>query len=179
MTDHDWPHAPLHRINQKGTYIVTAATIEKQHHFKTVDRLNFLQDSILKLSMKYGWQLQAWAVFSNQYHFVAQSSEHPENLRVFLSNLHVTTARYVNLQDQATNRQVWFQFWDTQITYQPSYLARLNYVIQNPVRHGLVKYAKDYEWCSANWFERNTSSAFYKSVLRFKTDTVNVQDDFF
>ena len=34
-----------------------------------------------------------------------------------------------------------------------SYLARLNYVHQNPVKHGLVRVANQYRWCSAAWLE--------------------------
>src|SRR6185295_13265442 len=40
--------------------------------------------------------------------------------------------------DNATGRQVWYNFWDTKLTFENSYLARLNYVHQNPVKHGLV-----------------------------------------
>jgi putative transposase len=79
--------------------------------------------------------------------------------------------------DKATNRKVWWQFWDTYISYQYSYFARINYVIQNPVRHGLVKAAADYPW-SANWLRENTSAPFYKTITGFKIDKVNVIDDF-
>jgi hypothetical protein len=36
-----------------------------------------------------------------------------------------------------------------------SWLARLNYVHQNAVKHGLVPIAHQYPWCSAPWFETN------------------------
>jgi putative transposase len=63
------------------------------------------------------------------------------------------------------------------ITYPYSYFARLNYVNQNPVKHGLVKIATDYPWCSASWFEKTTPTSFHKTVSNFKTDKVNVIDD--
>jgi putative transposase len=58
------------------------------------------------------------------------------------------------------------------------YLARLNYVHQNPVRHGLVPVANQYPWCSAAWFERTASEAMVKSIYLFKIDQVRVMDDF-
>lgn len=64
------------------------------------------------------------------------------------------------------------------MTYQRSYLARLNYVHQNPVRHGLVPVANQYPWCSAAWFERSASPAIVKSIYRFKINQVHVDDDF-
>src|SRR5690348_17024590 len=29
----DWPHAPLHRLSDQGTFIVTAGTYNKEHYF--------------------------------------------------------------------------------------------------------------------------------------------------
>jgi putative transposase len=56
--------------------------------------------------------------------------------------------------------------------------ARLNYVHQNPVKHGLVQVANQYPWCSASWFETNARSGFVQSVYSFKIDRLNVPDDF-
>ena len=64
------------------------------------------------------------------------------------------------------------------LTHQYSYLARLNYVHRNPVKHGLVKVANQYPWCSAAWFERTASPAQVKTIYSFKTDKVNVYDDY-
>lgn len=175
---HSWPHAPAHRVLESGTYMVTAGTYNKILHFQTHERLQFLQDTLLQLANQYQWQLQSWAVFANHYHFIAQSPKNPRNLPAFLSHLHVTTATYANKLDNTPNRPVWFQSWDSHITYQYSYLARLNYVNQNPVRHGLVNVATDYPWCSASWFLKTTPASFYKTVNGFKIDKVKVIDDF-
>lgn len=70
----------------------------------------------------------------------------------------------------------WYNFWDGALTFQNSYLARLNYVHQNAVKHGLVAVARDYSWCSAGWRERVTSHAMQKTLARFKTDKLNVED---
>ena len=80
--------------------------------------------------------------------------------------------------DNAPNRKVWCNYWETKLTYQRSYLARLNYVHQNPVRHGLVPVANQYPWGSAAWFERTASAAMVKSIYRFKIDGVRVLDEF-
>src|SRR5438046_3122299 len=39
-----WPHAPLHRLGDAGTYLVTAGTWHKAHHFRGGDRLQRLED---------------------------------------------------------------------------------------------------------------------------------------
>jgi REP element-mobilizing transposase RayT len=40
----------------------------------------------------------------------------------------------------------WHNFWETRLTHEGSYLARLNYVHQNPLKQGLVEVAKQYPW---------------------------------
>jgi putative transposase len=174
----DWPHAPLHRISAHGTYIVTAATYHKEHHFRGAERLDHLQERLLSLARETGWQLEAWAVFSNHYHFVAHAGPGAEDLKAWVQRLHGATSRHVNLLDRREGREVWYNFWDTRLTYEASYLARLAYVHQNPVKHGLVPAARDYRWCSAGWFERTATRAQVKVLSRFKTDKVHVEDDF-
>ena len=73
---------------------------------------------------------------------------------------------------------MWFNFWDTKLTYERSYLARLNHVHQNAVKHGLVRVANQYLWCSAAWFERVVSPAMVKTIYSFKIDKLQIQDDF-
>jgi putative transposase len=178
MQETPWPHAPTHRLAESGTYIVTASTYQKAHHFRGSERLAVLHRGLLAVARDFGWNLEAWAVFSNHYHFIGHSPPDATSLSGMLSMLHAKTAGWVNRLDGTPQRQVWFNFWETRLTYQQSYLVRLNYVHQNPVRHGLVAVANQYPWCSAAWFEREASSAMVKSIYRFKTDRVTMMDDF-
>src|SRR5262252_2160332 len=150
----DWPHAPVHRLDSAGIYMVTAGTLNKEHLFADAGKLTSLQNSLLSLAKKYHWQLEAWAVFSNHYHFIGRSNPESVSLKKLLTHLHADSARDLNSEDGTAGREVWFNYWDTKLTYERSYLARLNYVHQNPVKHGLVPVANQYEWCSAGWFER-------------------------
>src|SRR6266566_2045290 len=142
----DWPHAPIHRISSDGIYMVTGATLHKKHFFLTAEKLGALEHELLTLAKQYKWQLEAWAVFVNHYHFVARGQEKAAPLKKFLQHLHSNSARNINQTDDSPGRTVWFNFWDTKLTYEHSYLARLNYVHQNAVKHGLVKVASQYRW---------------------------------
>ncbi len=176
-----WPHAPLHQLSERGTFFVTASTYEKAHHFRGADRLAVLHRGLLTVALDFGWHLEAWAVFSNHYHFIGHppdSAPDASSLSQMLAVLHTKASGWVNKLDRTPARQVWFNFRDTRLTHQRSYLARLNYVHQNPVKHRLVPVANQYPWCSARWFERAASAAMVKSIYRFKTDRINVADDF-
>jgi putative transposase len=174
----DWPHAPVHRLDEHGIYFITAGTLHKKHLFDTPAKRDLLERMLLSLSKVLGWQLEAWAVFSNHYHFVARGQPDSTPMREFLRELHSRSAIDLNRLDAMERRTVWYNFRDTRLTYQYSYLARLNYVHQNAVKHGMVRVANQYPWCSAAWFERVASPAQVKTVYSFKTDQVKVEDDF-
>ena len=174
---HDWPHAPAHRTQRAGAYMVTSGTYQKTPIFHSPERLTFLCNSLFDLAEAYGWQLQAWAVFSNHYHFISNCST-PQNLKKLIRHLHSSTAIAVNDEDKTPGRKVWFQYWESHITFHRSYLARLNYVYQNPVKHGLVRDASAYQWCSAGWFQRKADRSFFKTVRSFPCDKLDIPDDF-
>ncbi len=179
QADHTgWPHAPQHRLLERGTYIVTCGTYQKQHFLNTPDKLTLVRNLLFELAQKYSWQLQAWAVMSNHYHFVASSPDNPASLKKMLSTLHTLSARDLNRMDGTGRRRVWYNYYDSRITYEKSWLARLKYVHHNPVHHGVVQNAELYKWCSAAWFARESPNAFVKTVNSFKIDQVKVYDEY-
>jgi putative transposase len=173
-----WPHAPVHRLADNAVYFVTASTLHKKHFFDTAEKRDLLERHLLTLAKQSGWQLEAWAVFANHYHIVARGNPGSQNLGGFLHDLHGVTSHELNKLDNCQGRQVWFNFRDTRLTIQYSYLARLNYVHQNAVKHKLVPVANQYPWCSAARFERVASPAQVKAIYGFKIDRVKVEDDF-
>ncbi|HEV7472791.1 MAG TPA: transposase [Pyrinomonadaceae bacterium] len=176
-----WPHAPVHRLSSRGAYFLTAGTYRKEHFFRSADRLRVLHRGVLTVARNAGWQLEAWAVFSNHYHFVGHSpptDDNAESLSKMLSLLHEKTAKWINKLDGSIGRQVWHNFWDTKLTYEKSYFARLKYVHLNPVKHGLVSVATAYPWCSAGWFERTARPAQVKTIYSLRIDKINVYDEY-
>ncbi len=173
-----WHHRPEHVFVAGTMYIVTAGTVGKERFFHETPRLRLLESALFAVAEDYGWELQAWALLSNHYHIVAKSPDDGPNIRKLVQRLHSETSRELNRLDGTAGRQVWFQYWDTCLTYEKSYLARLNYVHQNAVKHGLVSEASQYPFCSAPWFESNADPAFRRKVKSFGSDRLKVEDDF-
>jgi putative transposase len=173
-----WHHAPPHVFVPEAIYFITAGTIEKQHFFGDKTRLDILQRSLFECADRFAWELHAWALMSNHYHLIAQAPNDPQTLTTMLRKLHSDSARRVNRLDGTPGRQVWFQYRDTCLTFEKSHLARLNYVIQNPVHHKLVPVAAQYPFCSAAWFEKNAPETFQRKVATFKTDRISEEDSF-
>jgi putative transposase len=146
--------------------------------FRGALRLEYLSDTLLDVCEKHQWKLQAWAVFPNHYHFVALSPSETTTLTPLSKEFHSLTAIQANRWDHTPGRKVWFQFWDTELTYPKSYFARLSYVHRNAVHHGIVREPSLYAWCSAGWFQRRTDPSFYERIMTMKIDQVSVEDDF-
>ncbi len=143
--------------------------------------MEVLHRGLLRVAHERGWQLEAWSVFSNHYHFIAQSPNGAENsgsLRVMLGRLHEKMAKWINELDGTPERKVWHNYWETRLTYEKSYRERLNYVHGNAVRHGLVPVANQYPWCSARWFEGVATVAQVRTIYALKTDQLRVADDY-
>jgi REP-associated tyrosine transposase len=173
----DWPHGPAHRLGSAGMYMVTAGTYQKTPIFSSRSRLDLLLSRFFEVTEEHHASLQAWALFPNHYHFVAEFVR-PEELTKLVRHFHSLTAREVNLLDRVEARKVWHQYYDSKLTFERSYFARLHYVHDNAVHHGLVKAASNYPWCSAGWFERRAEPAFRKTIESFRYDEINVDDDF-
>jgi putative transposase len=173
----DWPHAPLHRFGDGGIYFVTGATLYKQHFFPTDGARDALQSLLFEKSREHCVTLQAWCLLSNHYHLVV-AAEEGAAVKTMLTRFHMDSALGVNRRDRAAGRQVWFQFRETQLTYERSWLARLKYTHENAVHHGIVADALNYRWCSASWFAETARPAFVETVRRMKINAVAIYDDY-
>ena len=157
--------------------MVTAGTYGKEHHFRGDDRLEHLHDLLLEVAAEFGWKMEAWAILSNHYHFIAEApAEGSASLRTMLRKLHSISAKRVNGMDATAGRKVWHNFMETHITTEKSHLARLHYVHANAVHHKLVLVANHYPWCSAAWFELHSTPARIKTVYGFPVDRLLSED---
>jgi putative transposase len=174
----EWAHGPAHLFVPNAFYIVTARTYKKEKFFDSPQRLGLVLTTLFQQAERFTWLLQAWAVMANHYHFVAQAPESAETLKAMLRAIHSLTARAVNAEDQTPGRKVWYQYRDTCLTNERSYLARLHYVHRNPVKHGLVPRAEHYRWSSMGWFLQKAEAGFRRTVLSFPCDRISIDDDF-
>ncbi len=176
----DWPHAPPHRLGGAGVYFVTARARDQRHILADDTMKSWFQKLLFVVVDEFGWKLEVWAILSNHYHFVAHSPENGEDgktLSPCLRKLHSLTTKELNRRENQSGRtRLWQNYRETHLTYQRSYLARLNYVHQNAVHHGLVTDGIDYPWCSAAKFMDSVTPAWSKTVASFRYDEIAKED---
>jgi len=174
----NWHHGPEHRFQPGQIFIVTGATLYKRDVFYDAVRLNCLQQTAFDFTKQGGWRLISWSFFSNHYHMIAKSHSDSLTLSRLVQGFHSKSAREVNRLDSKPGRRVWYEYWDRCLTIQSSYYARLNYVNNNPVRHGLVSVASQYPFCSAGLYEMKASPAFQRRLSSYNYGRVCEVDDF-
>ncbi len=120
-------------------------------------------------------------ILSNHYHFVGHSPATSEaganSLGLMVRKLHSLTTKELNRRENQPGRtRLWQNFCETHLTHPRSYLARLHYVHQNAVHHGLVAVGSDWKWCSAGDFKKAVSPAWLKTITSFKYDEIAEKD---
>ena len=159
-------------------YMVTGAILHNQHLLVENRRKEFVLQTLLERAALFDWDLQAWSILNNHYHFIAQSPENSTNLSKLIRQIHSITAIQINRWNNTPGRQVWFNYWDTCLAHEKSYLARLHYVHMNPVKHELVDDAIDYPYCSYKWFMEDGDETLKEQVFAQPIDHLNIFDDF-
>ena len=176
----DWPHAPPHRLEESGVYFVTARA-RNQHHILASDSMkSWFQECLFSVMNDYEWKLEAWAILSNHYHLIAHSPEYQENaisLGLILRKLHSLATKELNRREDKVGRtRLWHNYRETHLTFQRSYLARLHYVHQNAVHHGLVNVGSQWKWCSASVFVEAVTPAWVRTISSFGYDEIARKD---
>jgi putative transposase len=170
-------HAPPHFFLSGCIYFVTAGTYRKRDLFKERERLAKLQRTLLEQIDRFHWDLHAWVVFSNHYHFAATASDDPDTLTAILRGVHSIAAKYVNQLDHSADRRVWSNFWDTCITNKGPFLERLNYIHYNAVKHGLAERPEDNEFCSYAWFLETADEDIKQAAITQPYERILVEDN--
>ena len=173
-----YPHNPPHLFRPRAIYMVTGAILWKRHLLDRDEKKQHFCETLFERATLLGWEIEAWAVLSNHYHFVAQAPEEATTLKSLIQAVHSISSKYVNRLDGTPGRRVWYNYWDTCITHETSYLARLHYVHLNAMKHGVVDRAEDYPFCSYRWFIENAERDFCHRVLAQPCDFLHVKDDF-
>ena len=131
----EYQHNPPHLFRSGAKYIITGATYEKKHWLKSDEAKERLLKSIKKGFDQYGWTLEDWVILDNHYHLMGDAPDDATTLSLLIKDIHRFIALWIkkNVPESKDAEIVMYNYWDTCITYEKSYFARLNYIWYNPV----------------------------------------------
>ena len=174
----EYPNVPPHLFRPDAMYMVTASTQGRQPLMAEAGRRRLLCLTLFEQACRLGWRLATWAVLPNHYHFLAQAPQDPRTLHALIRSIHSVTGKALNRLDASPGRRVWQNYWDTCVTSEASYIARLHYIGMNPVRHGLVERPEDNPYSGYSRILLNSQPEFMARVFAAPIDRIAVQDDF-
>jgi len=174
-----YAHTPPHLCRAGAEYFITASTFESKRLFDD-DVKEKLFSSLLKSCVNHGWSLEDWVILDNHYHIMVHAPEVSANPAKFVAEYHRFTALFIRKKNPefGTLHKIFNNYWDTCITFEKSYYSRLNYIYNNPVKHGYVKNAQEYQWGSFRSRYTHDRPHVEKMLENFPYDSVNVYDDF-
>jgi len=145
-------HAPPHPFRESGYYMFTAANYEHALIMNSPERRTNFQKRLLLAFQEIEAIIVAWVILANHYHILACVNS-LEDVSAALKQLHGSTSFEWNLADGLQGkRKVWYKFSDRMIRGNEHYFRAMNYIHCNPIKHGYVEKASDWQWSSLSMY---------------------------
>jgi putative transposase len=139
---------PKHIFQDNSIYFITARTIDGQWFLRPDKYKTILLDTIKIKTKKFGFSLVSYAILQNHYHLLLKIGK-ADHLPKFIRELNGASAREINKADFAIDRKIWWNYYDHVIRNEDDFYKHLNYIHQNPIKHGLSD-TLEYKFTSYN-----------------------------
>jgi len=147
-------HSPLHVTDANAFRIITGTCFEHKPVLKSLDHLQWFELQLKNHLEENSIEVVAWVVLPNHYHFLARIAD----IRSFVKSqgeLHGRTSFELNKRDNQIGRQVWYRCSDRIMRSERHYFTTINYMHNNPVKHGTVEKWGDWPFSSFHWYLKN------------------------
>jgi putative transposase len=145
-------HAPPHPFRDEGYYLLTAANYEHARVMESPDRRTEFEKRLLAAFQEIEAGIVGWVILANLYHILA-GVKSLDDVSAALKQLHGSTSFEWNRIDGLSGkRKVWYKYADRVIRGDAHYYRALNYIHFNPVKHGYVENAYDWQWSSLSLY---------------------------
>jgi putative transposase len=144
-------HSPPHPEALGAYRLVSAACYEHRHLLHTPESLEWFERELLSTLAEAAQTCAGWCVLSNHYHALVQITDMHRFARA-LGRLHGRTSFQMNLEDGQRGRKVWYRCQERCMRSEAHYYVTLNYVHNNPVKHGYVEKWQAWPCSSFHWY---------------------------
>lgn len=139
-------HRPTHLFLDEQAYFITGATYQKRPLLKDAETKEMLLQTIQTSFAKYEWKLEYWVILDDHYHLLCKS-KYGKDLSALMKSIHGASAANI-VQKNHCEKPVWYNYWDYCPRNEHEYYTRLNYLLNNPIKHGYVENLHDYAFSS-------------------------------
>ncbi len=139
-------HTPVHLYANNTAYFITGAIYLKRPLLSDAALKNRLLELIQHYFNKYDWALHHWVILDNHYHLIGRSCK-GKDLPLIFRAVHRVSGIFIR-KVMKCEKPVWWNYWDYCPRNEKDYMNRLNYLLNNPVKHGAADNLNDYEFSS-------------------------------
>ena len=139
-------HNPVHFFCDDSSYFITAAIYNKRPLLADKQIKTTLLELIQTLFQEKGWTVEHWVILDNHYHLLGNSRK-GKDLSKIIQGIHGQSGFLIS---QITNceKPIWWNYWDYCPRDEKEYLIRLNYLLNNPIKHNYVTDLNHYQFSS-------------------------------
>ena len=137
---------PAHLFLDNTPYFITAIIYQKRHLLAKDDVKYYLLSVIKESFANKGWILNDWVILNNHYHLLVVSNK-GKDLSKIMSRIHMLSAQFI-CKELNAEKPIWWNYWDYCPRNERDYFVHLNYLFNNPVKHGYVANLLDYPFSS-------------------------------
>ena len=149
-----------------GTYFFTVNLLQRTGNGLLTQHINLLRDAVRYVRRAHPFEIHGWVVLPDHLHCVIQFPEGDNDFTTrwrlvkahFSRNLPRTEWRS-EVRHRRGERGIWQRrFWEHLIRDEADYVAHMDYVHINPVKHRLVKVVRDWPYST---FHRLVAKGVY------------------
>jgi len=139
-------HTPAHLFVDNAAYFISSAIYKKRLLLKQEPVKLHLLAAIKACLLEKNWQLNHWVILDNHYHLLAISDKGDDMSKIF-RKIHNLSTEFIQ-KYECCDLPVWWNYWDYCPRDEKDYIIRLNYLLNNPIKHGYVTNLIDYPYSS-------------------------------
>ncbi len=137
-------HTPPHLLLDNTNYFITAAIYQKRNLLENITFKTILLELIQETLSAFRWELHHWVILDNHYHWMGRSFK-GKDLPQIIGRIHSQSGYQIRQQTHCA-KPVWWNYWDYCPRDESDYFTRVNYLLNNPIKHNYVNNLHDYPW---------------------------------
>lgn len=157
--------------------LITTGTFQKRPFIAGDGRKSMLLESLDFNCYKWKWRLLAYAILDNHYHLIVQTPPgDPSRLAHIIQSAHSFGAYHWRRDDPSIRSRIWWNFWESPIEDMDTLHKHINYLHQNPLRHGLTDKPEEYPFSSYPEYlaaDRDTILAWEKAYPASESNMID------
>jgi REP element-mobilizing transposase RayT len=136
------------------THLTSRGVDDQPIFLSDLDRFQLVA-LLRRVTEEVGWRVAAWCLMTTHYHLLVIGAAEPR-ISWAMQKLNSVYAREFNLRHGRRGHLFGERFTDTAVGTAGHLVAAIDYVLENPVRAGLVPRVEDWAWSGYERLEPRT-----------------------